>query len=81
MSLLDAGAGGSGKLLDGASVRALFEKDPSVKAMLAGGLTADNVANVLDRDNIISVETSSGVETDGKQDLHKIAAFVSAAKG
>ena len=86
VSLLDAGAGGSGKMLDGKAVRALFEKDPSVKAMLAGGLNADNVTSVLEqlgpyRENIIAVDTSSGVETDGKQDLKKIAAFVSAAKG
>lgn len=86
ISLLDAGAGGSGKMLDGKAVRALFEKDPSVKAMLAGGLNADNVASVLDQlgpyqDNIIAVDTSSGVETDGKQDLKKITAFVLAAKG
>lgn len=86
ISLLDAGAGGSGKMLDGKAVRALFEKDPSVKAMLAGGLNADNIATVLEqlgpyRDNIVVVDTSSGVETDGKQDLKKIEAFVAAAKG
>jgi len=85
LSLLDAGAGGSGKQLDSAALKSLFEKDSSVKAMLAGGLTADNVQNVLQQlepysDNILAVDTSSGVETDGKQDLKKIAAFVSAAK-
>lgn len=84
-SLLDAGAGGSGKLLDGKELRALFQKDPSVKAILAGGLTAENLHDVLEqlgpyRDNIIAVDTSSGVETDGKQDLDKIAAFVRSAK-
>ncbi|KAK5095399.1 anthranilate synthase / indole-3-glycerol phosphate synthase [Exophiala xenobiotica] len=86
ISLLDAGAGGTGKMLDGKDVRAVFEQDASVKAMLAGGLNAENVATVLEqlgpyRDNIIAVDTSSGVETDGKQDLKKIAAFVAAAKG
>ncbi|KAK5071874.1 anthranilate synthase / indole-3-glycerol phosphate synthase [Lithohypha guttulata] len=85
ISLLDAGAGGSGQQLDSVSLRLLFEKDPSVKAMLAGGLSAGNVENVLQklgpyRCNIIAVDTSSGVETDGKQDLSKIAAFVKAAK-
>ncbi|KAJ9659950.1 anthranilate synthase / indole-3-glycerol phosphate synthase [Neophaeococcomyces mojaviensis] len=86
LSLLDAGAGGSGKLLDGKALRLLFEKDSSVKAMLAGGLTVDNVQSVLEQlgpyaENILAVDTSSGVETDGKQDLQKITAFVKAAKG
>lgn len=83
---LDAAAGGSGKLLNVNDLNKLFEKDPSVKAMLAGGLTPENVTDVLEqlgphRNNIIAVDTSSGVETDGKQDLRKIAAFVKAAKG
>lgn len=82
---VDAAAGGSGKLLDVEELKRLFQKDPSVKAMLAGGLTADNVESVLGqlgpyRNNIIAVDTSSGVETDGKQDMSKIAAFVKAAK-
>ena len=84
--LLDAGAGGSGQQLDISAVKALFEKDPSAKAALAGGLNADNVQSILQelgqyKDNIIAVDTSSGVETSGKQDLQKIDAFVKAAKG
>lgn len=83
---LDAASGGSGKLLDVEELKKLFAKDSSVRAMLAGGLTPDNIADVLEqlgpyKDNIIAVDTSSGVETDGKQDLVKIAAFVRAAKG
>lgn len=83
---LDAAAGGTGKLLDVDALKKLFKKDSSVKAMLAGGLTPANVADVLEqlgpyKANIIAVDTSSGVETDGKQDLKKIAAFVDAVKG
>ncbi|KAK4924356.1 anthranilate synthase / indole-3-glycerol phosphate synthase [Elasticomyces elasticus] len=85
LSLLDAGAGGTGKQLDLTEVRALFEKDPSSKAMFAGGLTPENVQDVLQglesyRDNIVIVDTSSGVESGGKQDLDKIRAFVTSAK-
>lgn len=85
ISLLDAGAGGSGQQLDSNALRQLFEKDSSVKAMLAGGLNASNVEEVLQklgpfRDNIVAVDTSSGVETEGKQDLKKITAFCRAAK-
>lgn len=86
ISLLDAGAGGSGQRLDITVLKTLFQNDPSVRAMLAGGLTAENVREVLSqlgpyRQNIIAVDTSSGVETDGRQDPAKITAFVSAAKG
>lgn len=85
LSLLDAGAGGSGQKLDGHAVKSLFESDPSVKAILAGGLTPDNIEDVLSqlgpyRSNIVAIDVSSGVETDGKQDLNKIASFLKAAK-
>lgn len=84
-SLLDAGAGGSGQQLDGVAVKRLFEMDPSLKTILAGGLTPANVQGILkmlgpQRSNILAVDVSSGVETDGKQDLTKIAAFIKAAK-
>lgn len=85
ISHLDAGAGGSGQMLDLQALRDLFAKDPSVKAMLAGGLRAENVKDVLEqlgpyRHNIIAVDTSSGVETNGKQDPQKISDFIVAAK-
>ena len=84
--MLDAGIGGSGQQLDISELKKLFEKDKSLRVILAGGLTPNNVAQVLEslgpyRENVCGVDTSSGVETSGKQDLEKIKAFVKAAKG
>lgn len=86
LPLLDAGAGGTGQQLGLDEVKALFERDPGVKVILAGGLTPENVNEVLEslgpyRSNLAGVDVSSGVESDGKQDASKIAAFVKAVKG
>ena len=85
LPLLDSGAGGSGAQLDLLGVQDVFKSDPSTRAILAGGLTPDNVADVLGGlvsclENIVAVDVSSGVETDGKQDLKKIATFVEKVK-
>lgn len=50
--------------------------------MLAGGLTADNVAQAVQQTGARQVDVSSGVESaPGVKDPAKIAAFVEAAKG
>lgn len=82
--LLDSGAG-SGRLLDVEAVRAALEKDQHLSVLLAGGLDPDNVAASVTSlgplaDRVLGVDVSSGVETDGKQSLDKIRAFVKAAK-
>lgn len=84
LPLLDAGAG-SGKQLEFEDLNNLFQKDPSLKVILAGGLKPDNVKDVLTqlhqyKNNIVAVDVSSGVETNGEQDLSKIKAFVKAIK-
>ncbi|CAK7265633.1 anthranilate synthase / indole-3-glycerol phosphate synthase [Sporothrix epigloea] len=89
-SLLDSGSG-SGAQLEVSSVLAETMRDPSLLFLFAGGLTPANLTAVLaalDQGNgggvvaehVLGVDTSSGVETDGKQDLAKIRAFVQAAK-
>lgn len=50
------------------------------KIILAGGLTCENVNQAITLINPCMVDVSSGVETNGKKDLKKIADFVKAAK-
>ncbi|KAL9059900.1 MAG: hypothetical protein Q9162_000970 [Coniocarpon cinnabarinum] len=82
--LLDTGAGGSGEALDSEDVLKLASKDPGLRFILAGGLNADNVEEYVQKldaikDRLVGVDVSSGVETDGEQDLNKIRNFVAAA--
>ncbi|KAF2470192.1 anthranilate synthase-like protein component 2 [Lindgomyces ingoldianus] len=83
--LLDAGAGGSGQLLDLTDVKEVLAKDDGVKVMLAGGLDPTNIQSVLGRlgefrNRVKAVDVSSGVEENGQQSLDKIRAFITAAK-
>jgi len=74
MVLLDAGLGSGTafdwSLLDG------FDRP----YFLAGGLDAGNVAEALDRTGAAYVDTSSGIETDGKKDPQKMRAFAQAVR-
>lgn len=47
---------------------------------LAGGLDPDNVQEAIRFLHPYAVDVSSGIETDGKKDLKKMAAFVSAVR-
>ncbi|KAJ5904301.1 hypothetical protein N7504_006684 [Penicillium tannophilum] len=85
LPLLDSGSGGSGQLLEGANVQKSLDSDEGLRVILAGGLTPENVVDVVKKlgesgSKVVGVDTSSGVETDGAQDLDKIRAFVAAAK-
>ncbi|KAI1423603.1 indole-3-glycerol phosphate synthase [Xylaria sp. FL1777] len=85
--LFDSGsAGGSGQLLDAVAVKAALERDHELRIVLAGGLSPENVAEIIqgagdDAGRIIGVDVSSGVEgPDGLQNLDRIREFVKAAK-
>ena len=47
---------------------------------LAGGLDADNVADVVKALRPFAVDVSSGIETDGLKDKAKMAAFIAAVR-
>lgn len=85
LPLLDSGAGGTGEQLDMSTVVDVLRKDGGLHVLFAGGLNPDNVAKTVQSlgdqaEKVVAVDVSSGVETDGEQDLEKIRAFVKAAK-
>lgn len=83
--LLDAYApdkfGGTGQVLDWEAIHDEREKLCVVPLILAGGLTAENVAEAIRIAEPDAVDTASGVESaPGKKDPAKVYAFVEAAK-
>ena len=74
MVLLDAGLG-NGRPFDW-SLLAGFERP----YFLAGGLDAENVAEALSQTGAAYVDTSSGIEADGRKDPAKMRAFVQAVR-
>jgi anthranilate synthase/indole-3-glycerol phosphate synthase/phosphoribosylanthranilate isomerase len=85
LPLLDSGSGGSGELLDQSRVKKVLDSDDGLRVILAGGLDPTNVDGVLKqlgefRDKVVGVDVSSGVESNGGQDLNKIRAFVQTVK-
>ncbi|KAL4869806.1 hypothetical protein BDV12DRAFT_167251 [Aspergillus spectabilis] len=86
LPLLDSGAGGSGEILDQSRVKQVLDSDDGLRVILAGGLDPENVTNIISqlgefRHRLAGVDVSSGVESNGFQDLDKIRAFVKAVKG
>lgn len=72
--------GGTGQTIDWDLAASIVAACP-VSVVLAGGLTAENVAEAVYRVRPWAVDVSSGVESElGKKDPHKVAAFVQAAK-
>ena len=67
--LLDAGAG-DGKVFDWTLIKNFRQK-----YFLAGGLTPENVGDAIKLLKPFAVDVSSGIETDGKKDLKKMATF------
>lgn len=84
LPLLDSGAG-SGVKLDLSAVKRTLATDPGLRVILAGGLDPKNITGILNelgagRKQVAAVDVSSGVETDGEQDLDKIRSFIKAVK-
>lgn len=75
MILFDNGPGGTGKSFSWAQV-AGFNRP----FILAGGLSADNVATAIKACKPFAVDTSTGVETEGRKDFNKIQEFITTAR-
>ena len=73
--LLDSGSGGTGAAFDWNLIQ--HAERPY---FLAGGLTPENVARAVDLLHPYGVDVSSGIETDGKKDKRKMAAFAAAVR-
>lgn len=73
--LLDSGSGGTGKSFDWSILQ-----DFGRPYFLAGGLNINNVSEAVSRLHPYAVDVSSGVETDGRKDDVKMAAFVNAVR-
>ncbi len=73
--LLDSGAGGTGTAFDWTFLEK-FDRP----YFLAGGLGPDNAADAVKRFHPYGVDVSSGIETAGKKDPAKMAAFVAAVR-
>jgi phosphoribosylanthranilate isomerase len=84
--LLDSGTrdlpGGTGNTFEWKRAAPLFEKTGAgVNVVVAGGLTAGNVAEAIDILKPWGVDVSSGVEArPGKKDPEKVRAFVDAVR-
>ncbi|WP_248925438.1 phosphoribosylanthranilate isomerase [Paenibacillus hamazuiensis] len=80
--LLDTAGGGTGKTFDWERIPDYLPvtREAGIPLIVAGGLHADNVAELLSRYRPDGVDISSGVETDGVKDVSKITTFVERVK-
>jgi phosphoribosylanthranilate isomerase len=69
--------GGTGRVHDWAISRDIVEA-VDVPVFLAGGLTADNVAEAVGRARPYGVDVCTGVRTDGRLDRDRLTAFAAA---
>lgn len=73
--LLDSGSGGTGTSFNWELIQNMNRP-----YFLAGGLGIDNIAAAIQALRPYAVDVSSGIETDGKKDKTKMAAFVAAVR-
>ncbi|MEF3301795.1 phosphoribosylanthranilate isomerase [Paenibacillus sp. GYB003] len=81
--LLDTAGGGTGRTFEWSRIPhyAQWARRAGVPLFVAGGLTPDNVAGLIEAYRPDGVDVSSGVETNGAKDITKIRDFVERVKG
>ncbi|HSV62276.1 MAG TPA: phosphoribosylanthranilate isomerase [Chthoniobacterales bacterium] len=83
--LLDSGGagefGGSGRTFPWEIARRFVEANPHLQVILAGGLTAENVAEAIKAVRPFGVDVTTGVEASpGRKDHELLRAFIRAAR-
>lgn len=78
-SFVPGQAGGSGQAFDWQAARSLGRR-LARPFLVAGGLSADNVAEAINLMEPAGVDVSGGVEADGRKDPEKIRRFIRLAK-
>ena len=83
--LLDSGGpgefGGSGRTFPWEIARDFIQAHPSLRVVLAGGLTPENVAGAVAMVRPFGVDVTSGVESSlGRKDHGRLRAFIAAAR-
>jgi phosphoribosylanthranilate isomerase len=76
--LLDRAIQGKGERVN---VKKARQVSLRYKLFLAGGLTPENVTDVVRMVKPLGVDVASGIETKGQEDIQKIIAFITNAKG
>ena len=72
--------GGTGKTVDFETFARVRAEHPGARAILAGGLTPANVAQLVRASKPDAVDARTGVERDGRKDPTLVRAFVAAAR-
>ncbi|BCJ85401.1 phosphoribosylanthranilate isomerase [Effusibacillus dendaii] len=68
--------GGTGQTFDWQAIDRFRELLPNIPILVAGGLSAQNVGELVKNYRPYGVDVSSGVETDGVKDIEKMNLFI-----
>lgn len=73
--------GGTGSVFDWDRIAAFKQWLAGLPLIVAGGLTVDNVAGLIEQHRPFAVDVSSGIEAAGEKDFNKMREFATQARG